>query len=51
MEKRKIRLNRRPHMKKYLLLLLILSGCSSAVKNPTKAEIEPDRVVSRNYEL
>lgn len=38
-------------MKKYLSLLIILTGCSSAVKNPTKSEIEPDRVVSRIDEL
>lgn len=38
-------------MKKYLLLLVLLAGCSSVVKNPTKAEIEPDRVISRIDEL
>lgn len=39
-------------MKKcFFVLVLILAGCSSSVKNPTKAEIEPDRVVSRIDEL
>lgn len=38
-------------MKKYLLLLMLLAGCSSVVKNPTKAEIDPDRVVSRIDDL
>ena len=38
---------------KYLVLvpLLLFAGCSSSVKNPTKSEIEPDRVVSRTDEL
>jgi hypothetical protein len=38
-------------MKKIVLLFLILSGCGSAVKKPTKSEIEPDRVISRIDEL
>lgn len=38
-------------MKKYFLLLLLLTGCSSTVTNPTKAEIEPDRVISRIDDL
>lgn len=37
---------------KYLLPLFILAaGCSSAVKNPTKSEIEPDKVISRIDDL
>lgn len=38
---------------KHLLLtaILFLAACSSAVKNPTKAEIEPDKVISRIDEL
>ena len=38
-------------MKTLLLLSILLAGCSSAVKNPTKAEIEPDTVVSRIDDL
>lgn len=34
-----------------ILFLIFLAGCSTAVKNPTKAEIEPDRVVSRIDDL
>lgn len=33
------------------ILLVGLCGCSTAVKNPIKAEIEPDKVVSRIDEL
>jgi len=33
------------------LTLVGLVGCSSAVKNPTKSELEPDRVVSRIDDL
>lgn len=37
---------------KYIFgLLFLITGCSSAVKNPTKSEIEPDRVVSRIDDL
>lgn len=35
----------------FLIALLFLVSCSTEVKNPTKAEIEPDRVVSRIDEL
>jgi len=38
-------------MKRVLILMLLITGCSSAVKNPTKSEIEPDRVVSRIDDL
>ncbi len=38
-------------MKYILVTSLLVAGCSSAVKNPTKAEMEPDRVVSRIDEL
>lgn len=34
-----------------VLFLLLLAGCSTAVKNPTKAEIEPDKVISRIDDL
>lgn len=34
-----------------ILFLIFLAGCSTAVKNPTKAEIEPDKVVSRIDDL
>lgn len=34
-----------------IVSLIFLAGCSSAVKNPTKAEIEPDKVVSRIDDL
>lgn len=35
-------------MKTIAILCLIFSvGCTTAVKNPTKAEIEPDKVISR----
>ena len=38
---------------KYLFICtaIALAGCSSSVKNPTKSEIEPDRVVSRIDDL
>lgn len=38
---------------KYLILapVLLIVGCSSSVKNPTKSELEPDRVVSRIDDL
>lgn len=40
-------------MKNLCLLLLAfgLFGCSSTVKNPTKSEIEPDKVISRIDDL
>lgn len=38
-------------MKKYFLLLILLAGCTTSVKNPTKAEIEPDKVISRIDDL
>lgn len=39
-------------MYKYLLATcLCLTACSTTIKNPTKAEIEPDRVISRIDEL
>lgn len=31
----------------YIYLLFTVLGCSSALKNPTKSEIEPDKVISR----
>jgi hypothetical protein len=38
---------------KYLFIwtAIVLVGCSSSVKNPTKSELEPDRVVSRIDDL
>ena len=38
-------------MKYILVLVFLIAGCSSSVKNPTKAEIEPDRVISRIDDL
>jgi len=38
-------------MTKYLIPILLLVGCSSAVKNPTQSEVEPDRVISRMDEM
>lgn len=34
-----------------MLAMIFLFSCGSTVKNPTKAEIEPDRVISRIDEL
>lgn len=34
-------------MNKLFIFLLLLTGCSTAIKNPTKSEIEPDKVISR----
>lgn len=39
-------------MKNVIMLFLLLSvGCGTTVKNPTKAEIEPDKVISRIDDL
>jgi len=34
-----------------IFAVLFLVGCSSAVKNPTRSEVEPDQVISRIDEL